>query len=89
MIRGAPPRNQQLPEWRLGSTVIQSEEAIRNCSVTNNVRPSASTKTISNLQLDSCQSEGGVSDDPVRGDPEVADQSEVSRKQRHQSEVDC
>ena len=29
------------------------------------------------------------SGDPVRGEPEVADQSEVSHKQSHQSEVDC
>ena len=29
------------------------------------------------------------SGDPVRGEPEVADQSEVGHKQSHQSEVDC
>ena len=88
--RGTPTSNQQLPEWntgQYGDPVRGSQKKLFQLPITCSPAPRISR--LISLQQGSCQSEVGASGDPVRGDPEVADQSEVSHKQRHQSEVDC
>ena len=75
VIRGAPPRNQQL----LGvSCSVGSSDSI-TCSLEEARR----LDTIKNSCQGSCQSEGGASGDPVRGEPGVAGQSEARTQQCH------
>merc|ERR1712055_365706 len=74
---------------KLDSTVTSPRKTRSNCSepITSGLTPRS--RQFPTLQLGSCHSEVGASGDPVRGDPEVVDQSKVRHKQRHQSEVDC